>query len=179
MSAALLVIDVQNALCYGESAAFRSEQLIGLINLLSASARAQAVPVLLVQHESKEGGLQRGTEGWELARGLVVHDGDLVIAKTSPDAFHHTALQATLAAHGVTRLVICGLHSEFCVDTTTRRALALGYAVTLVSDGHSTRDNSVLSAAQICAHHTATLANIRSFGPRVTPQVAAQVDFTA
>lgn len=64
------------------------------------------------------------------------------------------------------RLVVCGFQSEFCVDTTTRRALALGYPVTLVADGHSTTDNGVLSAAQISAHHNATLTNIVSFGPR-------------
>lgn len=73
--------------------------------------------------------------------------------------------------------VICGLQSEFCVDTTTRRALALGYPVTLVSDGHSTMDNGVLSAAQISAHHNETLVNITSFGPRVRAMPASDVRF--
>jgi len=52
------------------------------------------------------------------------------------------------------------------VDTTVRRALGLGYGVVLVADAHSTVDNGVLSAAQIIAHHNATLSNITSFGPR-------------
>jgi nicotinamidase-related amidase len=81
-------------------------------------------------------------------------------------------------AHQITELVICGLQSEFCVDTTTRRALALGYPVTLVADGHSTRDNGVLSAAQITAHHNHTLANISSFGPRARPVLADQISLT-
>ncbi len=72
-----------------------------------------------------------------------------------------------------------GLQSEFCVDTTTRRALALGYAVTLIADGHSTMDNGVLSAAQISAHHNVTLANITSFGPRVTAIQASDVSIEA
>jgi len=73
--------------------------------------------------------------------------------------------------------VICGLQSEFCVDSTTRRALALGYPVTLVSDGHSTLDNGVLTAAQISAHHNQTLATLDSYGPRVTTVLAEDVRF--
>jgi nicotinamidase-related amidase len=57
-----------------------------------------------------------------------------------------------------------GLQTELCVDTTVRRACTLGYRITLVADGHSTLDNGVLTAAQIIAHHNATLAN---FGPQV------------
>jgi len=60
------------------------------------------------------------------------------------------------------------LQSEFCVDSTVRGALAHGYPVTLVSDGHSTLDNGALRAAQISAHHNATLVNLGSYGPKVT-----------
>ena len=175
MSTALLVIDVQNALCFGEYAAFESERVIDRINGLSTAARRAGIPVIFIQHEEEGEMLRRGSEGWELARGMLVEESDLVIGKTATDSFHHTRLQAELARLGITRLVICGLQSEFCVDTTTRRALALGFPVTLVEDAHSTVDNAILSAAQIAAHHTATLANIDSFGPRVTPRTAADV----
>lgn len=52
---------------------------------------------------------------------------------------------------------------------------ALGCPVLLVSDGHTTVDKAVLSAAQISAHHNVALANINSFGPRVTLTLAADV----
>ncbi|MDC8774127.1 cysteine hydrolase family protein [Roseateles albus] len=174
MHTALLIIDVQNALCFGEYAAFDSQGLIARINQVSAKAREAAAPVILIQHETKGGGpLDHGSEGWRLAKGLNVASTDVIIAKTATDSFHNTALQAELQSRGIQHLIICGLQSEFCVDTTTRRALGLGYAVSLISDGHSTIDNGILSAAQITAHHTATLANITSFGPRVTPVSAA------
>ena len=178
MKSALLIIDVQQALCSGVNAAFESRRVIDRINAVSARARAAGAPVFLIQHESPGDSLAYGSEGWKLADGLDAQPADVYLRKKATDSFHNTELQTLLQERGVTKLIICGLHSEFCVDTTTRRALALGYPVTLVSDGHSTVDNGILTAAQISAHHTATLANIESFGPRVTPQLASEIHFT-
>lgn len=178
MTTALLVIDVQKALCSGDGAAFESQRVIERINQVSAKARVAGAPVILIQHESPGGPLAHGTEGWKLADGLDARPADVYLRKKATDSFHNTELHALLQRHAVKKLVICGLQSDFCVDTTTRRALALGYPVTLVSDGHSTVDNGILTAAQISAHHTATLANIMSFGPRVTPQLASDIRFT-
>ncbi len=174
-STALLVIDVQQALCFGEYAAHDSVGLIGRINTLAARFRAAGRPVIFIQHESPQAPLQRASVGWALADGLQVAPGDPIVPKTATDSFHQTTLQALLQQLGVNQLVVCGLQSEFCVDTTVRRALGLGYPVTLVADGHSTMDSRLLKAPQISAHHTETLANITSFGPRVTPLPAAEV----
>jgi nicotinamidase-related amidase len=120
-----------------------------------------------------------GTESWKLAPALEVHSSDVVLRKSASDSFHGTGLHDLLDSRGITNLVICGLQSEFCVDTTTRRAMALGYPVVLVSDGHSTVDNGILSALQISAHHNRTLSNIESFGPRTTVVPAGEIDFEA
>jgi nicotinamidase-related amidase len=129
----------------------------------------------VIQHESAEGPLIHGSPGWQLAQGLVTASEDVLLRKRATDSFHHTQLHALLQERGITHLIICGLQSEFCVDTTTRRALALGYPVTLVADGHTTIANGVLTAAQISAHHNETLANITSFGPRATALPASEV----
>jgi nicotinamidase-related amidase len=175
MSDALLIIDVQQALCNGPYAVFEAELVIDRINLVARAARALGAPVIIIQHESKEGPLAYGTEGWQLAQGLTIHSNDVLLRKRATDSFHQTELQAILQSHKITNLIVCGLQSEFCVDTTTRRALALGYPVTLVADGHSTMDNGVLRAAQISAHHNTTLTNISSFGPRAIALPADQV----
>jgi len=175
MKSALLIIDMQRALCTGKYAMFDIERIIETINALGTKARSAGVPVFLIQHEEGDGPLRFDTDGWQLADGLETLPGDLRIRKTTPDSFHRTELQRLLQERSVSGLVICGLQSDFCVDTTVRRALALGYDVTLVADGHSTMDNGVLSAAQITAHHNTTLANMTSFGPRVSVIPAGEV----
>ncbi len=175
MKTALLIIDVQRALCSGEWAAFDIAEVIGRINAVAAQVRAAGAPVILIQHEEDAGPLQFGSAGWQLDERLAVAPNDIRLRKTATDSFHRTELQAVLLAHGVESLIVCGLQSEFCVDSTTRGALAHGYPVTLVADGHATLNNGVLSAAQISAHQNVTLANVGSFGPRVTPVVAADI----
>jgi nicotinamidase-related amidase len=174
MKSALLIIDVQQALCSGEWAAFDIDRVVDRINGVAAKARAAGIPVILIQHEEDEGPLQFGTKGWQLYERLTVHPDDLRVRKTATDSFYQTDLQALLQSQGVGQLIVCGLQSEFCVDSTVRAALALGYPVVLLADAHSTLDNGVLSAAQISAHHNATLANLGSFGPRVTTTAAAE-----
>ena len=179
MPSALLIIDVQQVLCSGESAAYEVERVIDRINLVSRRVRGSGGLVVVIQHETRNGEMDYGSDGWQLAPSLETHDGDIFLRKTATDSFHRTELHNLLQARGITNLIICGLQSEFCVDTTTRRALALGYPVVLVSDGHSTIDNKALSAAQISAHHNETLANIKSFGPRVRAVPADEVRIEA
>ena len=177
MTAAVLVIDTQQGLCEGDGAAFECAAVVQRINQVTAKARAAGAPVIFVQHESKVGYLAFETDAWQLADGLHTEPGDLRLRKRTPDSFHQTDLEVLLVRHGVFSLVVCGMHTEYCVDTTTRRALALGYPVVLVSDAHTSAGNAHLSPAQVIAHHNATLGSIMSFGPRVRPVPAADVRF--
>ncbi|MDH5162638.1 isochorismatase family protein [Heyndrickxia oleronia] len=77
-----------------------------------------------------------------------------VLIKDFPDSFLKTHLQQQLVDNQVGRIIITGIHSEICVDTTCRRAFSLGYDVfILVEDGHSTCDSDILKACQIINHH--------------------------
>ncbi|MEK6613199.1 MAG: cysteine hydrolase family protein [Gemmatimonadota bacterium] len=167
MNTALLVIDVQQGLCEGEHDAWESATVIARINTVAEKARAAGALVIFIQHESTSGYLTHGSREWQLAHGLHVAPIDVRIRKTTPDSFHRTDLEEVLKRHAVADLVICGMHTEFCVDTTTRWALALGYPVVLVADAHTTEGNAHLSPAQVIQHHNDTLTNITSFGPRV------------
>jgi nicotinamidase-related amidase len=179
MKSALLVIDVQTALCSGEWSAYDIDAIVDRINQAARGARSAGAPVFLIQHEEDDGPLQFGTDGWQLFEKLDVEPSDIRLRKTATDSFYRTELESQLRSRGVDRLVVCGLQSEFCVDSTVRGALALGFPVVLVADGHTTLDNGVISAAQISAHHNVTLANLGSFGPRVTTTPAGSVRFEA
>ena len=158
MNTALLIIDAQQALCSGEYEVFESRRVIDRINNVLHRARRGGAPVIIIQHEERAGPLEYGTEGWKLDPELDALPSDVYVRKKATDSFHNTELQSALQARGIARLVVCVFQSEFCVDSTTRRAFALGYPVILVADGHSTMDNGVLTAAQISAHHTKTLS---------------------
>ena len=175
MKTALLVIDVQQGLCEGEGRAFDSDQLIARLNLAAERVRRAGGLVVFVQHESSVGYLEHDSREWQLADGLRVEPGDLRLRKTTPDSFLRTGLLELLQQHGVSQLVIGGMHSEFCVDTSTRRALALGYPVLLLEDGHSSAGNAGLDARQVIRHHNLTLSNISSFGPRARLVACAEL----
>lgn len=175
VKSAVLVIDVQQGLCEGEGAAFDCLGTIRRINQVTRKGRLVQAPVIFVQHESDSGYLEHGTPDWQLANGLEVQPNDIKLRKTTPDAFLRTNLEALLRSAGIQQLVICGMHSEFCVDTTTRRALALGFPVILVADGHTSAGNQAISAEQVIGHENATLVNISSFGPRAIAVASVDV----
>jgi nicotinamidase-related amidase len=108
MKHAQLIIDVQQALCFGAEAAFDIDRVVDRINSVSTKARVAGAPVFLIQHEETDGSLQYGTEGWQLYERLAVQPEDIRVRKTTPDSFHKTELQSLLQARNVETLVVCG-----------------------------------------------------------------------
>jgi nicotinamidase-related amidase len=177
VNSALLVIDVQRALFEDDPRPFEADAVITRINAMALRARASGVPVVFVQHESPRSPLEFQCAGWQLASRLDVRPSDHFVRKTTPDSFFGTSLQQLLEALQVSRIVVCGYACEFCVDTTVRRAAALGYSVTLASDAHTTHEKEHASAAAIRAHENATLPEITSFGPRIEAVASLEVDY--
>ena len=168
MKSAVLIIDVQCGLLDKKPRPYEADNIVKRINHITCKTRGSGIPVILIQHEQASGFMEFGSEGWKLQSGLTISNEDYKVRKTTPDSFLRTNLEEIITSIGVTNLIICGYASEFCVDTTVRRAAALGYTVQLVSDAHTTHDKEHASAKQIREHHNATLANITSFGPKIT-----------
>jgi nicotinamidase-related amidase len=157
-ASALLVIDMQMGNFDQSAPVFGDSDLLTKIGGMIARARAAGVPVVYVQHCGPEGAIdQPGTPGWEIHRAIAPLKGEVVVQKHHPDAFQDTNLQRELESRGVKRLVVTGIQTEYCVDTTCRRAYSLGYEVTLVKDAHGTWDTSALAAEQVIAHHNEVL----------------------
>lgn len=176
MKQALLIIDVQRALFDAEPRPFEADAVVERINALSARARLAGVPVVFIQHEDARS-LAHGSDGWQLQAALSTTPADRFIRKRTADSFLGTALGEWLAAEGIDQLVVAGYASEFCVDTTVRRAAALGWAVLIAADAHTTHDKTHATAALIRAHHNATLADISSFGPKIEAVAGDRVRF--
>lgn len=177
-ASALLVIDVQQGLFAGSPEPDQAATVIERINALTARARQAGVAVIFIQHEQPAAGLFADTPAWQLESRLQVVASDHKVRKTTADSFLRTTLAELLTTLGSQRLVVCGYASEFCVDTTIRRAAALGYAITLVADAHTTHDKPHASGAQIRAHHNATLPAISSFGVKIEAVDSAAIAFT-
>ncbi|VVO53456.1 Peroxyureidoacrylate/ureidoacrylate amidohydrolase RutB [Pseudomonas fluorescens] len=177
MTTALLIIDVQQALCSGEYECFQIARVIDTINTLSARARRAGIPIVLIQHEEAGSPLAHGADGWQLAEGLDVSTTDWRVRKTTPDSFYQTHLQKLLPVQDFERLVICGLQSDYCVNATVRQALKLGYDVVLAADAHSTVDNGNLAAEDIIAEHNKDLAHLTGSVARIDVKPAADITF--
>jgi len=159
---ALVAVDVQLGMFDGNKIppVPGGERLIRKIAGLIGRARASGIPVIYIQH-CGDGGhpLEPGTSGWQIHPAVAPLAGEIVVQKTTPDSFHQTELASLLEQRKIGRLVIAGLQTEYCVDTTCRRAFSLGYDVILVHDARGTWNAGGLTAEQIIAHHNNVLGN--------------------
>ncbi|QSX32350.1 isochorismatase family protein [Shewanella avicenniae] len=165
MKTAVVVIDVQRAYFEQDQQPFDAAATISNINSLTEWAHANATPVVFVQHQSET--VTAGSDAWRLQQDLLVRQGDQFVQKCTPDAFQNTILKPLLDQHDIDHLIVCGYATEFCIDTTVRRAAELGYSVDIAADAHTTNDKAHSSAEFIRQHHNCTLPAITSFGVAV------------
>jgi nicotinamidase-related amidase len=155
---ALLVIDVQVGMFEEAYPVYAGDNLLERIGSLIAKARSCSTPVVYIQHNEGPGEpLETNTPAWNIHPAIVPIDGDVIIQKRTPDSFHNTNLQDELNKLGVHRLILTGMQTEMCVDTTCRRAFSLGYNVVIAKDAHSTWDSGHLKANEIIEHHNNVL----------------------
>ena len=134
---ALLVIDVQNDVV---ADAHNRDDVIANIAVLVSKARAEGAPVIWVQHSDDN--LLQDTDGWQYVPELTREGSEPLIHKHYGDSFEATDLEAVLAERKVGRLIVTGAQSDACIRSTLHGAIVRGYDATLVSDAHTTEDNS-------------------------------------
>jgi nicotinamidase-related amidase len=79
--------------------------------------------------------LIRGEPGHDIIPELYPLEGEVVIDKPGKGAFHATELSAILQKYGIENLLVCGVTTEVCVNTTVREANDRGYRCVVISDG--------------------------------------------
>jgi nicotinamidase-related amidase len=170
---ALLVIDMQAGLVHN---AYREKEILQTLTELITRARANSIPVIYIQHDDTppDDLLVTNTPAWQIHPKIAPLPDEKVFEKKRSDSFYETPLQDELRRLGVKHLLICGMQTEFCVDATSRRAIELGYSITVVADGHTTFDGN-LPAQQIIAQEN---QKIQALDPmRVNLKTAQEIDF--
>lgn len=161
---ALIIVDAQTGLdnpVHGRRNNPRAEA--NMARLLEAWRMARQ-PLFHVQHLSLDPSstLAMGTAGTEIKAEVRPEPGEPVIQKHVNSAFIGTDLEKLLRAAGIEKVVIAGLTTNHCVETTTRMAANLGFDTYLVSDGCATFDRAGPDGAVHMAEdiHAMTMANL-------------------
>jgi isochorismate hydrolase len=156
--ATLLVIDLQNY--------FKRIAQPVLRNILKViqSCRKTKVPIIFTQHghtdPTSDGGvlgewwgevIVKGTEDWKFLPEIKIESEDTILPKKRYSAFFETNLDHTLRSKGIQDLIISGVMTNLCCETTARDAFMRDYRVFFLIDGTSTRKSD---------HHLATLKNL-------------------
>ncbi len=134
---ALLVVDVQNGVVEG---AHERDAVVANVANLVDKARHEQVPVVWVQHVDEQ--LARGSDSWQIVPELTPGDTEPLVEKNYGDSFEDTTHESVLSERGVGRLVVVGAQTDACIRSTLHGALARGYDATLVSDAHTTEDQT-------------------------------------
>lgn len=138
---ALIVIDVQESFRVRPNwKAVNHPDIADRVSILVNAARANGDLVVWVLHsEPGTGGAFDPVLGdVRLIEGLEPAAGEPILTKTSHNAFTTTNLQQLLTQHGIREVVISGIRTEQCCETTTRVASDLGYDVVFVTEATAT-----------------------------------------
>jgi len=158
---ALLVIDMQVGMLESERPPRDINSVVQHINDVARVIRTSHGLVVFIQHHGPPGDLfAPGASGWPFLPSLELSEADLVVSKTTCDAFYHTALDTLLKQYHIEELLLAGWATDFCVDTTIRAAASREYTLTVISDAHTVADRSHLSAAAIIQHHNVTWSEL-------------------
>lgn len=167
MTRALILIDIQDSFRLQPSwVDISAPDIVDRTNRLVAAARRSGDLVVWVLHRSPgSGGPFDPANGLVVLQpGLETAPDDIIVIKTSHNAFTTTNLAQHLTRAGITHLRIAGIRIEQCVETTTRLASDLGYAVELVIDACATHPlplsdgSGALTAEQVTERTAAALA---------------------
>ncbi len=144
MNTALLIIDVQNDYFPGGKMELINSTGAGLkIKNLIQHFRIKSVPVIHIRHISARPGavfFLPDTAGAEFHENVKPASGEKIFVKNYPNSFRETGLDQYLKDNGISKLVIAGMMTHMCIDTTVRAAYDLGYECIVVSDCCATKN---------------------------------------
>ncbi|WP_368031060.1 cysteine hydrolase family protein [Arcobacter sp. s6] len=168
MSKALIIIDIQNDYFQGGACE--------LVNPMEASLKAKEVleyfrkkdiPIFHIQHINIRKGATfflPNTKGVQIHENVKPLENEIIIEKNFPNSFLETNLESELEKQNIKELVICGMMSHMCIDSTVRAAFDLGFDCTIAHDACTTKDlvflNKKLNAREVHDSFMSALGSI-------------------
>jgi nicotinamidase-related amidase len=172
MTHALLLIDIQNDYFPGGAMELVGSSRAGVqAGKLLDAFRQKALPIIHIQHISIRHGASfflPDTAGAQIHECVAPKVGETVFQKNFPNSFRETPLLEHLRKHELTRLVIAGMMTQMCIDSTTRAATDFGFQCLLAQDACATKalsfDGTTVSAENV---QTAFLAALNGLFAQV------------
>jgi len=172
---ALLVVDVQQGAVDGNH---QRDDVVANVGSLVEKARRERIPVIWVQHSDEV--LVRGSDEWRIVPELVPGEAEALVEKNYGDSFEDTTLESVLSGLGVGRLIVVGAQTDACIRCTLHGAFTRGYDTTLVSDAHTTEDQTAWGAPppdQVITHTNLYWADQSAPGRTAGTVETKNVDF--
>ena len=138
MKTALIIIDVQNILV---ETGFQTESLLEKISYLQEQARKQHIEIIYMQHIETPEALT-----WQLSPLLKRQADEKVFQKRYNSMFKETGLKEYLDQQGIEQLVLCGMQTEYCVDTSVKVGFEYGYKLVIPEGAVTTFDGEDIPA---------------------------------
>ncbi len=155
---ALVIVDMQNCFVADSPiAAPLGTEVAGRLNRLAAACRPAGIPVIWTRHVVRPDGSNTGLLGQVIppvAAGIInddaptaalhplmdVRPGDVVLGKPRFGSFYGTDLELILRSRGIDTIIVGGISTNVCVDTTAREAAVREFRVLFLSDGTANFD---------------------------------------
>ena len=154
---ALLIVDMQNSFCHEQGTFAKmgtkteSAAIVPHINELRSAFRAANIPVFFIRtgynadYSDRRGrdvrdeltelqGLIRGSWDADILDELAPKPTEEIVEKTRRSAFFGTSLENTLKERGINHLIVTGVGTDVCVESTARDAYQMNFCVTTISD---------------------------------------------
>ncbi|MBC8061030.1 MAG: cysteine hydrolase [Clostridiaceae bacterium] len=149
---ALLVVDFQNALVLAEP--FAVAEIISNIKRLIKMCRENNVEIIYIQHNDKVGEeLEPNSDGWKIYREVSPNVNEKVICKNYNSAFKETGLKEYLDNKYINQLIITGMQTDYCIDTTCKVAFEYGYKLIIPEKTNTTFNNGNILAKDLYEHY--------------------------
>lgn len=143
MKTALILVDIQNDYFPGGKGVLEGSLEASLqARRLLDHFRQQGLPVVFIQHVADKPGAATflaGSEGVKLHENIQPLPGETILQKHYPNSFRETGLLEHLRSLGIEQLVVCGMMTHMCVDSTVRAAFDFGFECLLAQDACATR----------------------------------------